>query len=362
MKAIIWKLILSSTVVGIFSFSTTQSLESNMGSFNASVVRHAATRIELLEIFHPLTTFYHGDTPPLDSASQIGGDSYYCIHIDHIYSMKGGYYIEAHTIINDSIRAFVKIISFKEKCDYHLQSERLRVGKLYWMKLSPYFRKQIPYSVEYKQVYDIVAGNNSIAVLATGSFSNLFLTDNLQGLRYIDSTQISVHQQQCLSDSVRFRSFIEKAIIGLNYPNNQHLLFKIADTIQIKEFAKGLSRCRSVGYSPSEKPPFHPPRNINKKKWLFDSWNKLFGDSNESESFSNLVKNVLLFENYNESEIVDTAAIVIEKIQIHFLQCRGMLITTRVSWKDTNQTEINDAILIIKKEYDQYILVGALKQ
>ena len=115
----------------------------------------------------------------------INEDSTYLFRIGPIRRIKNAYYIRAHTKVMDST-INVRIIVPKANTT---RGDKIRRGNTYTMQLKRFYPYNLKYGLpdHYKYNYNFLFGKKLVIYQVFGG-AYIFMTDNLEGLRYISDT------------------------------------------------------------------------------------------------------------------------------------------------------------------------------
>lgn len=166
----------------------------------------------------------------LDYAFLISDSLYYDFYIDSIQPMQNGYFITVYTKIMDStVRA--RIVSFDEELDLLPQINK---GNTYSIKLRRYYNEPLRRILEYKIVYPILYNDKYMPILSTGSFSYLFFSDNIKGLKYISPENEQKFEKPIESDIDSICILLNNLVKAFTFPDSMKYNFELFDTISVK--------------------------------------------------------------------------------------------------------------------------------
>ena len=139
--------------------------------------------------------------------------------IDFISCIKHSYYIGAHAMIADTI-VYIKILSPKIKG--YQGYKKIKPGKIYPMQVKLLYPNPLKHSLDWYYHYVFLFRENVVCLQATDCMKYIFISDNLKGLRYIQSKDIDTLPQfiqlmntDSLANNI-ILSILKKANIGLN--------------------------------------------------------------------------------------------------------------------------------------------------
>lgn len=153
------------------------------------------------------------------------------------------------------------------------KTKKIKRGNCYNMKLIRYTKRPIIRSIEYPQIYDVLLHNTIIPVMSIGTITHLFISDNVIGLNYIDSSKAKVFEKHKLEAKEEIKeivvSFIQKVLIE----RDTAFLLKMADTVLLKKSILDVSW--TVGPSMIRSTFKRPPKDLPK-----------YFESNEEDKYS----------------------------------------------------------------------------
>jgi hypothetical protein len=275
--------------------------------------------------------------------------SYLC-YVNKIYNLKNGYIINVKTKI-DSIYVTFYITSSKTK---NISSKnKIKEKHKYYLTLKRYFEYPICAGIEVYSNENIMIGDKMVNVGFPGSFYYLFISDNLDGLYYLDSNLIHsryhiLEKQQNPIDSLIF-NFINE----INIPSSNNITTYV-DSNNVKKmfqnycFPYGQRKLKN-SYSYSEMLPHY---KIKLEKW------ETFGIN--PNSFQDLFDSIL----WKEYKLPLKNRIYNQGFKLKILKqdilniSEDSIYTYRVDWKNEGSSYFSSIILSIKQIDNKFKIIG----
>lgn len=265
--------------------------------------------------------------------------NYYDFKVYKISKRSNSYFINASTVINDTI-VLVDIITFNRNWD-NKNKNKIRPGKYYKIKLQRYFKNPLYNGIEYKPIYNVMLGKEAIGVLSTGYIDYLFVSQNLSGLNYADSSQIINIEKDKLKYEEKIHTFLFQVVKSITFAEDSSLLINYIDSIQIKESLRTYPITVLGGFSPSEPISNYQPKKIPKEIWF----------NIDTNSFNTWFWQVLK-ENYRLPQSNNKNNFQNDDVETDILYLQNDIFTVRVKWSIPSSNEVFNAVFIIKKESD----------
>jgi len=296
-------------------------------------------------------TIYRLDTANIELINE---ESYYNCYINNIYKMKGGYLINIHININDSVFFNGDIVSFNKNRFFKDCKTRIREGHTYRLNIKRYFTYPLHQSLEYKRIYDVLTYDGSVSILSIPSLSYLFVSQNLNGLCYSDSTQLSIRIGCQQKERENVHSFLTSAINTIYFSNDIVLASNIFDTTIFVKGSEHLSNRISYWVDPSDPIMMYPPRNIRKLNhfWIVRRHVKT---RNQCLSFHCLMESIKNKYPQGSPESKNAGCNI---LHISYLQYSENAYTLRVEWELPGSEIKYSAIFILKPHNTTYKVIG----
>ncbi|MGI6320314.1 MAG: hypothetical protein ACOXZK_05025 [Bacteroidales bacterium] len=184
-------------------------------------------------------------------------DIYYRFRVSRIDRLSNGFGVLLFTTIDGrDVSAYV--IGSNVKKLRHM--EKIKKGKYYDMKLVRYVKGPIGRLIDAPLIYDVLLQNTLIPVMSIGSFTHLFISDNMIGLNYLDSNRVKEAEEKksiVKTDIEKFViDFIQKGILDMDSIS----IVNMADTFLLRETL--LSVHQSFGPSMLRNRYKKPPKKI----------------------------------------------------------------------------------------------------
>lgn len=273
-----------------------------------------------------------------DFSFLIEDSSYYNFTVSEIHKLKNGYGILLTSRICDT-NTYTYVISRGKGVK---NGEKIKVGNTYKMKLTRYFPEPLILSIEYPKIYDVMIGTEIIPVMATGLFSYIFITQNLNGLHYIDSLNAMDIKNEIKDDELRIQDFIYEFINSISTQNDTTDLLSFVDTTSMKLVLENYSitiTTRSPDFK-SYKPPF----NVPSFPW--------FNVGIDNTEFNSFFKGVIKYFYKLPADYILSE----KEVEIFPLYISNDTYTIRVVWKSPYRTY--SAILAIKPYGNSFKIIG----
>lgn len=276
-----------------------------------------------------------------DNAFLVTDTTYYDFLIYDIRKIQNGYFISAHTKIQE-MPVRVQIISMDEKLFY---KNKIKKGKHYRMKLTRYFETPLKRGIEHMPTYNVMVGRKSVAVLSTGYFAYLFVTQNLQGLEYLDSASITHIETSSKKLKNDLHDFLYQIIPSLSFKEDTALLVNYFDTSQVKKSLK----CYKVSFISTWTSDYnspYPPKKIEKYPWQnygikINRFHSLFWGAIDKFYLS-----LIPINRGNREYDFDNFAVKV-------LDVHNGLYTIRVRWKIHSHKPLTFQAVFVVKRYDK---------
>jgi hypothetical protein len=180
-------------------------------------------------LFDPLETYFSKIVLSDDFAFLIKDSIFYDYKIRDIYKIKRGFFITLETRTEDT-NIIVKVISFKHPKEKGSNKIKIKIGDTYKMRLVRYNKYPLIKSFEHHYNYDILIGKEAIGIASAGSYSYLFITDNLDGLYYIDSTTSANTYNYSKKARQQIHDFVYNVIRSMTFKEDSSKLNLYMDT------------------------------------------------------------------------------------------------------------------------------------
>jgi hypothetical protein len=246
---------------------------------------------------------------------------------------------------------YVGIVSLKERIFY---KNKIKKGQYYKMRLTRYFERPLVRSIEYKPIYDVMIGKNSVGILSTGLFSYLFVTKNLRSLEYLDPVSIANIEIDIKKTKIELYDFLYQVVKSLSFKEDSVLLVNYLDTAQVKKSLKRYTK-NFTGFSPSEDLNLlYPPQKIERLPWK----NYNIKTNNFHSWFWGTINYFYKLPINRGNSKYDFDDFVIKVLDFH-----DELYTVRVRWKIHSQKQSFSyyAVFTVKKQGDTFKIVGLNK-
>jgi hypothetical protein len=291
----------------------------------------------------------------LDSSNieLIDENSYYHCNINNIYRMKGGYLINVIIQINDSLFLNSDIVSFRKK-QLNPSSCRIREGNSYKMKIARYYTLPLQQSLEYKRIYDIVIHDAMVSVLSISSLSYIFVSQNLNGLCYSDSTQL-ISNMKCLEKNKEpVQYFLTSVVNAIYFCEDSIFINDFFDTTQFILASRQYSKPISYWVDPTGPLMKYPPRNIRKEKHFLRLQPHYYCEK-QCLSFNCAINSIR--NKYPRGKLENNNA-ECKILSVSFLQFSEISLTVRVNWELPDSALKYSAIFILKPDNSTYKVIG----
>lgn len=156
----------------------------------------------------------------------------YLCYIELIISLKNGYSILAHTQIDTFDIVFKIVTTNKSKKN---SVEKIHMGGYYHLSLKRYYDFPVCAGIIAFGNRNIMINNKINHIKAPGSNSYFFVTDNLDGLEYIDSTVIEDRKKVYFSNKNAIDTLIDHFLTEISFSVNFDALDKYIDTNSTKK-------------------------------------------------------------------------------------------------------------------------------
>jgi len=295
-----------------------------------------------------------------DPVFQISELTYYKAEVLKKMKFKNGFLTLFNLSISDSNYAYIYVVSGNEKTKK--SKEKLKVGKVYYIQLIDYFDHFLTLSIEHKEVYDVMLGNNKISILSgvqDAIFSKIFVSPNIFDLYYVDSITVQQNKAEVNLVYENLYSTICSFIKSITYSKYQSNLINYVDTNELKKSISQFSltpikSSLSFKYDTSNNKSLfnnNPlPQNLSYLNWSNFGINEQYFDS----LFWGMLRIYYTFPvTYNENYI----DISCNNLIVKSLYYCDDIITVQVKWKIESQYEYI-AILSLKRLNDVFKVIG----
>lgn len=228
------------------------------------------------------------------------------------------------------------------------KTRKIKRGNCYNMKLVRYTKRPIIRSIEYPQIYDVLLHNTIIPVMSIGTITHLFISDNVIGLNYIDSSKAKVFEKHKLEAKEEIKeiviSFIQKVVIERDTAS----LLNMADTVLLKKSILDVSW--TVGPSMIRSTFKRPPKDLPK-----------YFESNEEDKYSFVETFWFVVDRASGFTKYYKKYYSIENTIVDVLYYHNGFYTVRAFWKYNELPYFGVVYFSMKRENDGYKISGMTK-
>jgi hypothetical protein len=283
-----------------------------------------------------------------DFAFLINDSTYYDCKVLKISKLTEGYTIGFYLKIGWR-DVFAQVVTTNEKNKHF---KKIKVGNTYKIKLKRYFKYPFARSIEYPSVYDVMLGNNLIGVLSTGNFCYLFVSPNLDGLSFMDSTIVDKMEMEKKKKKQSLQEFILCFVKAITFQEDSNNIKSLIDSTLLIESLKKY-HVFLINRSPDKKSQSKPiPRRVPFRDWTF----KLIDTSNFNTFFWGMLK-----EDYNlpkSKKMYNDFTLCRDDILIEILYYKYPLYTIKIKWKLPLMDYYYTVIITIKEDNEKYKITG----
>ncbi len=274
-------------------------------------------------------------------------DTPYLCYINSIINLKNGYLINVQTKI-DTFSINLNIVTTK-KSNSNL-NRKIKKNNSYYFTLKRYFEYPILVGFNFTRNKNLLIGDKMVHVAAKGSFHYIFISEELDGLEYLDSLEIYNRNRAYNNNKHSIDTLILKF---LNIISNSQIFDSISNVVDTNSAKRMFHQyCISFGKR-KMKNSYNYCDMLPDYKIKIQNWTDLGVNPN---SIKELINYELKYTyNYPIKEKNVNCVVIDQKI---LNTTQDQLYTIRVKWKIDEIDSFYYIILTIKQIDNKFIIIG----
>ncbi|MDY0217618.1 MAG: hypothetical protein RBS19_11755 [Bacteroidales bacterium] len=272
-------------------------------------------------------------------------DVYYEFKVIRVDYLNNGFGVLMSTKIDGRfVTAYVATLN----ADRIPKTKKIKRGNYYNLKLTRYIKRPIGRFIENPPIYDVLLQNTIVPVMSIGTFSHIFISQNLIGLNCIDSSKVKEIEKHKLEAKKEIKeiviSFIQKVVIERDTAS----LLNMADTVLLKKSILDVSW--TVGPSMIRSTFKRPPKDLPK-----------YFESNEEDKYSFVETFWFVVDRASGFTKYYKKYYSIENTIVDVLYYHNGFYTVRAFWKYNELPYFGVVYFSMKRENDGYKISGMTK-